>query len=136
MPDTPRYGDDEPMTLEEACRVIFHGKITPATLRAEHRRGNLIIEKIGRRYFVTRANINEMRERCRVVPTEKVPAFGCSRSVATPTAALSGHAGSSGTVPSSAAQAALQMTLQELKESSRSTSRKSMIRSCPVAWCS
>jgi hypothetical protein len=95
---------------------------------SEGQRGNLVIEKIGRRYFVTRANINEMREKCRVVPTAKVPAFGCSLSVATPMVVSRGHAGSSGTVPSSAAQAALQMTLQELKELSRSTSRKSMIR--------
>lgn len=45
--------DDEPMTLAEACETIFRGHIKPATLRAEAARGRLVIERIGRRDFVT-----------------------------------------------------------------------------------
>lgn len=36
-----------PFTLDEACRLFFGGKVTPATLRAEARRGRLVIERIG-----------------------------------------------------------------------------------------
>ena len=118
---------DEPLTLEEACRLVFRDNITPATLRAEHARGNLVLEKIGRRQFVTRAAINEMRIRCRVGPTEKDQGSGSSQSAETPMAATKARDGSSAMVPSSAAQDALQMTLQALRRRSPSTSRKSMI---------
>lgn len=67
--------DDAPMTLEEACRVIFAGAIKPATLLAEARRGRLVMERVGRRNFVTRGGIKAMREACRVEPTSpRVPA--------------------------------------------------------------
>ena len=71
MQDPSDIQDDEPMTLAEACEIIFRGAIKPATLKAEAARGNLVIERIGRRHFVTRATINAMRERCRV--TRPVP---------------------------------------------------------------
>ena len=45
----PGIGRDDPITLEEACRIVFRDTIKPATLRAEVARGNLIIERIGRR---------------------------------------------------------------------------------------
>jgi hypothetical protein len=113
--------DDDPLTLQEACDLIFNGNIAPSTLRKEHERGNLVIEKIGRRQFVTRASINEMRNRCRVVPTEKAPAYGCSQNVPMPTVASNDPGGSSETDRSNAALGALQMTLQELRKPSRIT---------------
>lgn len=58
--------DDEPMTLAEACETLFRGHIKPATLRAEAARGRLVIERIGRRDFVTRRAIKEMRKQCQV----------------------------------------------------------------------
>jgi len=33
--------DDEPMTLAEACEVVFRGTIKPATLRAVTARGKM-----------------------------------------------------------------------------------------------
>jgi len=56
---------DTPITLKEACRIVFQDKITPATLRAEARRGRLIIESIGNKHFTTLAYIEEMRIKCR-----------------------------------------------------------------------
>lgn len=44
--------EDAPMTLQEACKVIFGGAIKPDSLRAEHRRGNLVLEKIGRTHLI------------------------------------------------------------------------------------
>ena len=73
----PGIGRDDPITLEEACRIVFRDTIKPATLRAEVARGNLIIELIGRRDFVTRAALEEMRERCCV--QQKAPACGSTK---------------------------------------------------------
>jgi hypothetical protein len=61
-----------PLTLERACELVFAGEITPATLRAEARRGRLGIERIGRKHFVTLAGIEEMRRLCRI--TSPAPA--------------------------------------------------------------
>lgn len=54
------------MTLKEACKVVFQDAITPATLKAEASRGNLVIRKIGRTYFVTWRDLNAMWENCSV----------------------------------------------------------------------
>ena len=43
--------DETLLTLKDACEIYFGGKITPATLKAEHDRGNLALSKIGRSYF-------------------------------------------------------------------------------------
>ncbi len=56
--------DDRPITLNEACS-IFRGSLTPATLRAEHDRGRLVIFKIGRRYYTTRNDVELMVSKCR-----------------------------------------------------------------------
>src|SRR5690606_41950036 len=110
-------GEDEPMTLEEACRLVFRGAIRPATLRAEAARGNLVLERIGRRDFVTRAALREMREKCRVQRRE--PASGSTRRPAT---------GSSETDRSSVAQAAALRSARALRENSANTSSKSTNR--------
>ena len=57
---------DELFTLNEACKVFFKDAITSATLRAEAGRGRLVIERIGRRQFVTRAAIPAMRKQCEI----------------------------------------------------------------------
>ncbi len=58
--------DDAPMTLADACREVFRDAITPATLKGEAAKGRLVLERIGRKYFVTRNALKEMREQCRV----------------------------------------------------------------------
>lgn len=65
--------DDTLLTLKDACEIYFAGKVTPATLKAEHGRGNLALSKIGRAWFTTPADIRMMREKCRV----EVEAQGC-----------------------------------------------------------
>lgn len=116
--------EDEPLTLAEACEIVFRGRITPDTLRAEAARGNLAIERIGRRDFVTRAAIKDMREKCRAVPQQKVPASGSSRSTFEPMEAPRPPAGASATmVDTSAALNSVLMTVQELNKLSKTTSR-------------
>ena len=63
--------DDTPIPLAEACRIAFNGAIGPDTLRAEARRGRLVIERIGRRDFVTLAAIREMRRLCQLQPKDR-----------------------------------------------------------------
>jgi hypothetical protein len=58
--------DDTLLTLKDACEIFFGGKVTVATLKAEHARGNLDISKIGRAYFTTIRKLREMEEKCRV----------------------------------------------------------------------
>ena len=48
------------LTLQEACDQFFGGKVTPASLRAEARRGRLHISRVGRVDFVSVAAIQEM----------------------------------------------------------------------------
>lgn len=57
---------DEPLSLVDICEQIFGGSISPATLKAEHRRGNLELFKIGRKYFTTRRHVEAMIEKCRL----------------------------------------------------------------------
>jgi hypothetical protein len=56
--------DDLPLTLRDACEIIFAGAVTVSTLKAEMMRGNLRVAKIGRAYFTTPADLRDMRERC------------------------------------------------------------------------
>lgn len=58
--------EDDPITLEEACKVVFRGMVSPRTLREQARVGNLAVEKIGGRLFTTLSDIGAMREKCRV----------------------------------------------------------------------
>lgn len=57
---------DQPISLKAACEIIFEGSISPATLKAEHGRGNLELFKIGRAYFTTRRHVEAMIEKCRL----------------------------------------------------------------------
>jgi hypothetical protein len=71
-------GSDVPIALKDACRVVFNDAISVATLMAEHRRGNLVIYKIGRQYFTTLNEVNAMMEKCRMqaplrIVLERVP---------------------------------------------------------------
>lgn len=110
-------GDDEPMTLAEACEIVFRGAIKPATLLAEAARGNLVMEKIGRRWFVSRSALNDMREKCRA--QQKVPASG---------SIVRQDTGLSVTERSSAAQAAALSSARALRNSSDPTSNRNTSR--------
>ena len=59
--------DDDPITLKEACEIVFRNQCRVATLRAEAKRGRLTVFKIGRSYFTTLRNVREMVEMCRVI---------------------------------------------------------------------
>lgn len=59
-------GDDDPVRLTDAPAVFFpFGGMTLSALRTERDKGNLVVERIAGKEFVTRRAINEMRARCR-----------------------------------------------------------------------
>lgn len=71
--------DNEPIGLDEACRVLFKNRIRPDTLRREAARGRLTIERIGRKDFVTPAAIREMRKKCEVALVPRDQDFGSNQ---------------------------------------------------------
>ena len=44
---------DDPITLAEASDVVLRGAVSEQTLRAEARRGNLEVERLGKNLFTT-----------------------------------------------------------------------------------
>jgi len=65
--------DDVPLSLKEVCEQIFGGSISVASLMIEHKRGNLQINKVGRKYFTTPADLRSMYVKCRVAIPPHVP---------------------------------------------------------------
>lgn len=57
-------GEDDPVTLKEACELVFRGTISVASLRAEASRGNLDIFRVGRKDFTTIRAVREMQAKC------------------------------------------------------------------------
>jgi hypothetical protein len=65
MVDSVDY--DAPLRLEVVAKIAFpRGGMTVSGLRREIARGRLEVEKIAGKQFTTLANINRMRELCRV----------------------------------------------------------------------
>jgi hypothetical protein len=122
--------EDEPLTLAEACQLIFRGTISPATLRAEAERGRLVIERIGRRDFVTRRAIREMRKKCEMAPEQKAPGSGFSPSASARTESpMSPPSGSSAmTTDTSVALASVLMIAEQLSGNSPATSPRTTRR--------
>jgi len=121
---------NEPLTLDEACRLIFHNKIRPATLRVERDRGNLVVEKIGRREFVTRRAIEEMRKRCR--ERQQARDSGSGQASKKTDARPGNQHGSSATERAGLAQAALKANANKLKSRLRNTSSTGTSRVGPA----
>ena len=96
--------EDDPITLRDACEIIFRNEIKPATLRAEAARGRLVICRIGRQDFVTLRDVREMVIKCRA---EK-PRLGS-------TLTRRASNGLSATARDSSAQVALENALRMLR---------------------
>lgn len=107
--------DTDPITLKEASEIVLRGVVGVTALRAEIRRGNLVVERIGKNLFTTPAAIREMRERCRENPARH--ASTSTQPIAPGSSATKGH---------SEELAALKASVSALKSGSLSTSRKSI----------
>lgn len=109
--------DDDPVTLKEACQIVFRNRIKPATLRAEASRGRLTISRIGKRDFTTLREARELFDRCRGEQSGHA-STGTERA----------RPGSSETVQRSFAQARAKAAVEKLKGLSRATSPASTSR--------
>jgi hypothetical protein len=107
------------LTLAQAAALY---RVTISTLRAEAARGRLVIFRLGRSDYTTRSDLAEMIRRCR----EDDPRRAC-------TSTAPGEPGASETVAMSSAQAALQMTVEALRNGSLTTSARSTDPSHPRA---
>jgi hypothetical protein len=112
---------DTPLRFGVAAAIAFpDGSMTAAGLRREAARGRLIIERIAGKDFTTLANIERMRELCRLHPKE--PDFGSAENAEIRKAGLrTPPSTSSETVDIKRALAAAKMTVAQLKESSKRT---------------
>jgi len=108
--------DADPITLTEASQVVLRGVVSVSALRAEIRRGNLAVERIGKNLYTTPAAIREMREKCRVKQHHQ------DSTSETTKAATSG---SSATTAKIDELAALKASVTALKSGSLSTLHKS-----------
>lgn len=105
---------DDPVTLKEACEIVFRNTITHWTLRSAAKAGRLPVSLIGRTLYTTLRDARELHEKCRV--EQKAPgSISIQRA---------GN-GSSETEAVSSAQAGARATVQMLKSLSGSTSEGS-----------
>jgi hypothetical protein len=105
--------DDTLITLADACEIVFAGKIKPDSLKKEWREGNLDLCKIGRSYFVSVADVRELKIKCRVEAPAR--ASGSIRKE---------EPGLSSTVEAAAAQDSLKLTIAAQRKRLATTSRQ------------
>jgi hypothetical protein len=108
------FADDDLITLKDASEVIFGGRVSPATLKDQWRRGNLDLSKIGRSYFASVADFKGLKTKCLADRPARVS--GSIRNE---------ELGLSSTVEAAAARDSLMMKLSSLKKPSGNTSRRS-----------
>src|ERR1700738_1248325 len=114
MPPPEKITPDTPLRLEIAATLAFpDGSMTEAGLRREGARGRLVIERIAGKDFTTLANIERMRELCRVEAKAPDSTFGPRDATPSATSPIT-QPGSSEMVDATFSQAALQMKLQRL----------------------
>ena len=104
-------GEDDPVTLEEACEIVFRGAIKVSTLRLEATKGNVDIFKVGRRQFTTLRSVRGLSSK-----------FRETRKARGSTLTETESNGLSETERVSSALVALSQTTRALKNSSRNIS--------------
>lgn len=65
MSERPEFLPDTPLSLKEAAEMLLRGLVKASTFRAAADRGELTMERLGRRIVTTPASIEACRERCR-----------------------------------------------------------------------
>jgi hypothetical protein len=104
VPSPAAIKPETPLRLSVAATLAFpDGTMTASGLRREAARGRLVVERIAGKDYTTLANIERMRELCRVENLGR--ASGCSQPTADATATSSRPYGASKTVDTNTAQA-------------------------------
>src|ERR1700690_3559630 len=116
LPPIETIGPDTPLRLSVAAALAFpDGSMTASGLRREGARGKLIIERIAGKDYTTLANIDRMRELCRV--EAKVQDSTCAAPVQ---ASGAGPCGSSATGNAITPRDALEIRLTKGRQKSHS----------------
>ncbi|HEY7329498.1 MAG TPA: hypothetical protein VH592_17800 [Gemmataceae bacterium] len=116
IPNPESVEPDTPLRLSVAAALAFpDGSMSASGLRREAARGRLIIERIAGKDYTTLANIERMRNLCRV--EAKAPASTFAVGELTGRGVMN-RSGSSGTATIRQARAALHATLLEQNEPS------------------
>lgn len=124
LPSREEVGSATPLRLEVAAALAFpDGSMTASGLRRERARGRLVVERIAGKDYTTLANIERMRELCRVVTKDPVSIF--ARGELTGQGTID-RSGSSAMETIRQARAALHTTLMEQNEPSPRTSPTSI----------
>jgi hypothetical protein len=115
---------DDPLRLDVAAALAYpDGSMTVSGLRKEAGKGRLIIERTAGKDYTTLAEIQRMREKCRVEAKER-DSGSARRNTTVPANSPTRLSGSSKMVDTERALAALQMTLAEPSEPSKRTSMR------------
>ena len=113
---------DTPLRLDVAAALAFpDGSIKLSSLRREAARGNLTVWRIANKFMTTLAEIEAMKEKCRV--QRKAPDYGCDQNGRTGVErSLPIQSGSSSMVESTLPQDAVREKIRQLKQRSQITS--------------
>src|SRR5215475_5630752 len=115
-PPREDIGHDQPLRLAVAAALAFpDGSMTASGLRREAARGRLVVERIAGKDYTTLANIERMRELCRV--EAKASDCGFARPAASAAASSKMPSGSSSTTASISPRDALSLKLAKQKNS-------------------
>src|SRR3954471_5847813 len=116
LPLPEQVKPNTPLRLSVVAALAFpDGSMTASGLRREGARGRLVIERVAGKDYTTLANIERMRELCRVEAREP----GSSSAKSAETQSETSHTvppGSSATESATLSQDALQRKLQRLRE--------------------
>src|SRR6516162_3209971 len=114
IPPPDKVTPDTPLRLEIAAALAFpDGSMTASGLRRESARGRLTIERIAGKDFTTLAEIERMRELCRV--QRRVQDCGSAPPAEEAAGSLPTPSGSSSTATNISPQAALRAKLAKRK---------------------
>jgi len=123
LPERESITPDTPLRLSVAAALAYpDGSMTASGLRREAKRGRLAIERTAGKDYTTLANINRMRELCRV--EKKASGSGFAAHDGTTTATDARRPGSSSMGPAISPQDALRRKLQQRKKNSPPISRR------------
>ena len=116
LPAKEDIAPDTPLRLHVAATLAFpDGSMTASGLRKELARGRLLIERIAGKDYTTIANIERMRQLCRV--QAKAPGYGCGQPDEKAVVSSPMPSGSSSTAADRSPQAALKARLAKLNKS-------------------
>lgn len=114
LPPREQIEPNTPLRLSVAAALAFpDGSMTASGLRRECSRGRLVIERIAGKDYTTLANIERMRELCRV--EARVPGCGFGQRVEKVAESSDMRSGSSSMAPNTSPQGALRMKLAKRK---------------------